>query len=286
MSINIAVLLTCHNRKEKTLSCLKGIYQQETGEDVELFIFLVDDGSSDGTAESVKSNYPNVNVVKGNGNLFWAGGMRKAWQAAIDSKIKIDYFLLLNDDTVLYKKTVHNLLTEFEELGTLNAILSSPTKSALLGSVTYGGSVLLNSYKSQFKMLTPNGSTPQRCDLANANILMIPFVVYEQLGMLSKNFTHGIADFDYTLRAKKKGVVTYIASKYGGTCENDHEKNWRSSKKYKLKQRINYLHSPTGLAYSEYLYYIKKHFPKEYVEAVVKIWTKTLIPYIYDRLKQ
>ena len=286
MSCTIAVLLTCHNRNEKTLSCLQSVYQQDVDAEVILKIFLVDDGSTDGTAEAVKKKYPEINIVAGDGNLFWAGGMRKAWNAALSSGIALDYFLLLNDDTVLYNYTISNLLADFKKLANPRVILSSPTIDSVSNDVSYGGSLLTSSKKSQFKMLEPNGHSPQLCDLANANIMLVPFNVYQTIGILSAKYTHGIADFDYTLTAKKNGILTYIASNYGGVCSNDHGKNWRSGKEYNLKQRINYLYSPTGLAYKEYIYYIKKHFPKEYVEAVVKIWTKTLFPYIYDRLKK
>jgi len=203
MSCNIAVLLTCHNRKEKTLSCLQSVYQQNINADVLLKIFLVDDGSTDGTAEAVRKNYPEINIITGNGNLFWAGGMRKAWNAALSSNFSFDYFLLLNDDTVLYNYAISKLLADFEKLANPRVILSSPTMDAVLNEVSYGGSLLTSSKKSQFKMLAPNGHSPQLCDLANANIMLVPFSVYQEIGILSPYYTHSIADFDYTLRAKK-----------------------------------------------------------------------------------
>ena len=43
----IAVLITCHNRKEKTLHCLQNLYKQSITCDV----YLVDDGSIDGSSE-------------------------------------------------------------------------------------------------------------------------------------------------------------------------------------------------------------------------------------------
>ena len=45
----IAVLLTCHNRKVKTISCLKSLYEATLPKGFSLEIFLVDDGSVDGT---------------------------------------------------------------------------------------------------------------------------------------------------------------------------------------------------------------------------------------------
>ena len=49
-----AALLTCHNRKEKTLACLKSLYRNMP----EVDVYLTDDGCADGTAEAVKSIFP------------------------------------------------------------------------------------------------------------------------------------------------------------------------------------------------------------------------------------
>ena len=57
--MKIAVLLTCHNRREKTLSCLKNLLEQNL-EDIDLSVYLVDDGSSDGTSDAIKEHFPEV----------------------------------------------------------------------------------------------------------------------------------------------------------------------------------------------------------------------------------
>lgn len=51
----IAILLTVFNRKEKTLECLKRIYQQLNIENLKLEIYLTNDGCTDGTPEAIKN---------------------------------------------------------------------------------------------------------------------------------------------------------------------------------------------------------------------------------------
>ncbi len=63
----IAVLLTCHNRRAETLRCLEALLAQDAG--ASLRVFLVDDGSTDGTGEAVRVSFPQVNVVQGDGSL-------------------------------------------------------------------------------------------------------------------------------------------------------------------------------------------------------------------------
>ena len=87
MKKTIAVLLTCHNRKDKTLLCLKALYDQEgLNSDYLIEVFLVDDASTDGTAAAIKDKFPLVNIIQGNGYLFWNQGMRLAWKTATKTK--------------------------------------------------------------------------------------------------------------------------------------------------------------------------------------------------------
>ena len=58
--MKIAVLLTCFNRRDYTLSCLKSLFTaqkcyNEYGKDkLNLEVFLVDDGSKDGTSDAIR----------------------------------------------------------------------------------------------------------------------------------------------------------------------------------------------------------------------------------------
>ena len=89
----IAVLITCFNRREKTLQCLRLISSQKTRPNIETNVFIVDGGSSDGTPEAIQKAFPKVKVKVEEG-LYWAGGMREAWKMAADEG-DYDYYLLL-----------------------------------------------------------------------------------------------------------------------------------------------------------------------------------------------
>jgi GT2 family glycosyltransferase len=79
----IAVLITCHNRRDKTLKCFEALYKQESIEDLRLQVYLVDDGCTDGTAEAIIAEFPETRILKGSGSLYWCGGMRLAWEEAL-----------------------------------------------------------------------------------------------------------------------------------------------------------------------------------------------------------
>ena len=118
--MNIAVLLTCFNRKEKTCMCLQSMYadldiynKANTGPKISIEIFLVDDGCTDGTAEAVRAQCAerSVHIIQGNGSLFWAGGMRLAWNEAYKRHTEWDFYLLLNDDTKLLPGAFQELIS-------------------------------------------------------------------------------------------------------------------------------------------------------------------------------
>tara|TARA_R110002096_G_scaffold171571_3_gene344742 strand:- start:241 stop:1125 length:885 start_codon:yes stop_codon:yes gene_type:complete len=280
----ITVLLTSHNRKLKTYSCLEALSNCTLEEGFDLNIFLVDDGSTDGTTEYLQGKFKNLQIIQGTGDLFWAGGMRAAWKFANEHEKNTDYFLLLNDDTIVFKDTITRLLRDLKSVENPKSIIVGPTSDPDTKKISYGGHQLLNRLTFKSKMLIPNNEFPLQCELGNANIMLVPKEVYEEIGSLTENYTHGIADFDYTLKALKKGIKTYISSSYCGYCTNDHGVNWLPQDS-NLKERIAYLYSPTGLSYKEYIQFVKVHFPFHLPQAFLLLWGKTLFPIIWQLFK-
>jgi len=282
--MNIAVLLTTYNRREKTISCLNSLKEQSMSSTISFEIYLTDDNSIDGTVKSILEIFPDAYIYHGNGSLFWAGGMRNSWNEAI--KKKFDYFLLLNDDTVLHVNAISVLLETSERVFAKDlkpAICIGSTSDFITREISYGGKKLLS--KSYLKSQIVFSKTEiLECDLGNANIMLVPKAIVNKIGILSDKFTHGIADYDYTLKAKKSGFGVYVAPGVLGQCTDDHGNNWKS-KSTKLTERIKYLKSPKGLAYKEYLYFIRTHFPYYVPFAFFKLWLKTIFPVIWDQFK-
>ncbi|WP_194774685.1 glycosyltransferase family 2 protein [Pararhodonellum marinum] len=283
--MKIAVLIASFNRKNKTLKCLETLVGQILPENVELEIFLTDDHSTDGTAEAVKSQFPQVHLFDGTGSLFWAGGMRNTWTKALECDP--DFFLLVNDDTFLYPNSVERILRDNKnhlDKTQIATISVGATIDPKTGQVSYGGHKLHKEGKPQFYLIHDEKHNVD-CDLGCANFMLVPKEIVSKIGILSEKFTHMLADFDYTLRAKKAGFNVVSSPGIHGTCTNDHGNNWKSPQT-SLKERLAYLNNPKGLAYKEYLYYIKTHFPKDIPSSTFKLWLKTLAPTVYDKFKK
>lgn len=287
MEKKVAVLLTCHNRKDKTASCLESLCQAKCPEGLHYSIFLVDDGCIDGTADHVREFYPSVNIIQGSGDLYWAGGMRLAWRTALEAD-DFDAFLLLNDDVEL-KPDFFELLLECHQYSIKNfgkpGLYSAATLDKTNNSTSYGGQkIIKNSWRVVSRPADPSGF-PVEIDMVNANILWVERNVVGRIGILSDKFTHGIADYDYGLRARKVGLPLLLASSAGGYCIDDHGKNYLTYR-HSFSERVAYLKSPTGLAYKERLSYVWQHFPYSLPYAFVMLWLKTLVPSLWNMKKR
>ena len=70
MANTIYIVIPVFNRLKFTKDCLDSLRKQSYGE---FKVIVVDDGSTDGTYQHLKENYPEVIVLQGDGNLWWAG---------------------------------------------------------------------------------------------------------------------------------------------------------------------------------------------------------------------
>jgi GT2 family glycosyltransferase len=260
-SSSIAALLTCHNRKQKTLTCLEALFDQKLSAEVDLHIYLVDDGSTDGTAEAVRQAYPQVRILQGSGNLFWNGGMRQAFAEAI--KDDRDYYLWLNDDTLLYPEALDNFLTtsrRLSEQGDIRAIVVGSTQDSETGKLTYGGRVRSSWWHPlKFRLVEP-GTTPKPCETMNGNCVLIPRAVVQVVGNLEPAFTHTAGDIDYGLRARKQGCSLWVAPGYVGTCQqNPLGEHWWEDPNLTLSERLKKMSQPKGLPLAEWKVVAQRH---------------------------
>jgi GT2 family glycosyltransferase len=273
----IAVLLTCHNRKDKTLQCLSLLFRQKSLEvEYKIEVFLVDDGSTDGTAEAIQTKFPNVNIIKGNGNLFWNRGMHLAWKTAAATK-EFDYYLWLNDDTFLFEEALLNLLSG-SQLSNNKAAICGSTISLSTQSISYGGNSLAGT------LLIPNGELQETFSF-NGNVVLIPKGIYERVGILDKRFPHAIGDYEYALRIRKYNLKSFIASNYVGSCEgNEKLPSWCSTS-ISLRKRVRSLYSPLGNSHPYYFFIFEHKYYGLFtaVKHFVSIHLRLLIPQLWKQ---
>ena len=203
-----------------TLRALDALQQQSLPSGYSLDICIVDDGSTDGTSDAVRSTFPNVTVLNGSGNLYWAGGMRFGWEEFVKHQ-DMDYLLVFNDDIKLYSNALETLVLAAEVTNELSdapyvvtgAFIDPNTKETAYSGVKRSS----RWHPLRFKKINPI-SVIQDCDTLNMNLTLISRKALNHIGFLSKDFIHGGADYDYGLRLREQDGRVILAAGYLGEC--------------------------------------------------------------------
>jgi GT2 family glycosyltransferase len=105
----VYIIVLTWNGKEDTLECLRSL-QKVTYPNFK--VLLVDNASSDGTADVVQNEFPNVEIIINASNLRFAGGNNIGIEKALDQGA--EYILLLNNDTVVEEDFLSHLVDAAE----------------------------------------------------------------------------------------------------------------------------------------------------------------------------
>ena len=275
----IAVLMTSYNRRKATLSCLAAVREQASIENIIVQVFLVDDASTDETADAVRIAFPGVHLLQGSGNLYWCGAMRVAWAEAM--KNDYDYYLWLNDDTRIYENALRTMLDTAQTICKADGrdvIVVGSIRDPDTGEQTYGGMKRIGKTLG-FQLIEPQDK-PQHCDTMNGNCVLVPETVARIIGNFSGKFTHAIADTDYGLRVGKEGISCWIAPGYVGECRQNPPPAW-TNPDLPLRQRLKNLRHPKGLPPSQWATFARCHAGTRWLLYVLKLWLRALFPKLW-----
>lgn len=257
----LAVLITSFNRREFTLNSLASLFRQRREANVHLSVFLVDDGSTDGTGDAVRARFPNVQVLNGDGTLFWNGGMRMAFGTALRGPF--DAYLFLNDDVTLYENALERVI-ECAQVWLDNrrpAIVVGSMRCPLTGEHSYGGLVRrAKGLQVTFEKVAPDPLSSVVCDTMNGNCALIPRQIASVLGNIEACFRHQFGDLDYGLRAKRARFDVVVAPGYIGECQpNSRIGTWRDPC-IAFRKRWKHLISPKGVPLREWAFFMRRHY--------------------------
>lgn len=219
MKTGVAIIIPVHNNLKFTQQCISGLYglldPDNTRLNIDYQIVIVDDGSQDGTEQWLRQNFPEITVLKGDGTLWWSGGITKGARHAIQ-KMGTDYLLLWNNDIVPHKDYFNRLSQIIREkprnmiIGSKICDLTDPSKIWSMGGI-------FNPRKGHKYMLgldVPvqiNGNSPVEPDWLTGMGTLLPSEVIEKIGYWNaKDFPQYYGDADFTYRAKLAGFKLVI----------------------------------------------------------------------------
>ena len=245
-------IFTCYNRKNKTKQCLEGLMNGNP--EIDFSFVAVDDKSMDDTAVMLQQ-YPNIQLIQGNGSCFYSGGMRLGIEAAKECCDAYDWVLLFNDDVEFVPHALERLANYASEEKEILVGTTCDEKGAL----SYGGVLQASRYKPDFRIVM-SGKEKVYCDTFNANCVLIPTSVFQKLPNIDDIYTHSLGDFDYGLEAHKLGIPILASNFFVGTCcDNPLTGTWRDVSLTR-RERLKKKESPKGLPRREWYHFVKKHY--------------------------
>ncbi|MEO0769364.1 MAG: glycosyltransferase family 2 protein, partial [Cyanobacteria bacterium J06649_4] len=218
---SVYIIIPVHNRKETTLTCLSRlrefgcigefdcINQNETAASADKApqteqyqVVVVDDGSTDGTAEAIQENYSDVTVLQGDGDLWWTGAMVMGMQHACDRGA--EFVVWLNDDCLI----------EADTLPTMVSFARSHPQTIVGPSCFYlkeGEWMPKNSGSTGRKRYAGIPGKATYVDTLSGWCVLIPGDVIATIGLPNmQRFPHYEADTVYLLQATKAGFKACV----------------------------------------------------------------------------
>lgn len=203
--IRVCIVIPVHNRRDITLLCLKSL-DRVNKENLEVKIIIVDDGSTDGTPEAILKNFPEVEVIHGDGSLWYTEGTNVGVRAAL--KYNPKYVLLMNDDQVFDKNFLKYMVETAEKneksvVGALLLLWDQPHKVfqvSPIWSTWLGG---WHHWRHQTVWTVPK--TAWEVELIVGNCVLVPTKAIEELGLMNSKYFPNFGDAEYTPRLRKNG---------------------------------------------------------------------------------
>ena len=285
-SIETYIVTPVFNRKAHTLKFLKSLQKQSYRN---YKVIIVDDGSTDGSAEIIAKDFPDVILIQKDKDMYWSKSTNLGAQKAIDLGAK--YVVTINNDVELDK----DWLKELVECADKNT-------DALVGSIIYslydknkiwyfGASINQDSGEVLHRYDRPLNEKPVNSYWLTGMGVIIPVKVFNKIGYYDeKKFPQYFGDVDFSLRALQAGYKLFVTPRAIVYNDVSSDSGSQLLKDYKIMAAFKVLFSryfsdSIGVRYNFY----KRHLPKNHKKAFAKYYVYKLrtfyLPYIKKSIK-
>lgn len=214
--LKLSVIILTWNSKEFLCACLSSLYASLQISDYE--IIVVDNGSQDGTAETIRQDFPEINLIKNNSNRGVAPARNQALQVA-----RGEFLLFLDVDTVVGNSAVETLIQFLEDNPAVGLV--APKLVYPNGQLQYSCRKFPTVWTKVLRRIPQklaerflsdelyegwNYDSVREVDYVIGACQLIRRKVFEEVGYLDDRMFYGPEDVDYCLRLRMVGwKVTY-----------------------------------------------------------------------------
>jgi GT2 family glycosyltransferase len=197
-----SVVIPVYNRTALTRQCLDSLLASPP-EDAELEIIVVDDASSDRTAEALAEYEERIRVVRHEQNAGFARSCNDGAAAASG-----DWLVFLNNDTIPEPGWLDALLryaSGRERIGLVGAKLLFPDKRIQHAGVVFAGDRSPHHVYAGFPGDHPAVNKSREYQVVTAACALIRRELFEEAGAFDPSFVNGYEDVDLCLRLRTMG---------------------------------------------------------------------------------
>lgn len=207
----ISVVILSYNTRDITLKCLDHLSKSK---DVKLEIIVIDNASTDTSAEAIAKKFPQVKLIKNKTNSGFAAGNNQGMALAHGEKI-----LLLNSDCFVEPSTLHKCASQ--EADVLGCKLLNADGSVQFSwgyFVSLRRVLMLMSFVDNFPLIRKIAdsihvrdlsrySTSHEVDWVTGAFVMVKKEVYKKVGGIDEKYFMYGEEMEWMYRIKKAGYV-------------------------------------------------------------------------------
>ena len=201
----ICAITPVFNRRDLTLDCLRTLLESDL-EGLELHCIVVDDGSSDGTADAIAEAFPQVEVITGDGTLWYSEGTNVGIRSAMTRSP--DYLLLYNNDSRFPRDALQRLVSCAERypsslVGAVLVDWDRPERIFQVGTQWQTGFGGWRTWERQTIADLPVG--PFAVETIVGNCMFVPSQAIRDCGLMKSAAMPNFGDAELSARMRKAG---------------------------------------------------------------------------------
>jgi GT2 family glycosyltransferase len=258
-----SIIILTHNGLRYTKECMFNLFQYTTGN---FELIVVDNGSTDGTLEFLKT-LPNARVIANQQNRGFSAGCNQGLSIA-----KGDYFVLLNNDTVVTKDWLTRLLwwlNHDESIGIVGPRSNFIIPQQIVSPVPYKTPEQLQPFAKEWSH--QHDQQGYEVDQLSGLCMVFKKSLTDMIGGLDERFFPGYyEDTDFSIRAqiieKKLWVANDVFIHHYGS-KSFKGRRWRhekivneNRKKFYDKWKINDLDQIKDIVQREKPFHRDRHY--------------------------
>ena len=202
----VGIALLNWNGYDDTARCLSSLRESRFRP---ALILVFDNGSADGSAERLKTEFPEIELVLGGENHGFSGGNNRAAKQLLDAGM--DYVWVLNNDTQVEPGCLGSLVRILEEdpgIGAASAKIWFMDEPRIFG---YAGSAFNRwTFHSDFRGLRDADvgqyDAAEDVEILSGCCMLIRAETLREIGLFNRAFFAYAEDIDWSLRAREAGI--------------------------------------------------------------------------------